>query len=65
MSFQWTLVAGFLYFEVGFVVLLCLPILSATRYFISSTGGHEESDDVVVFKMESDLQFKTPQLAGN
>jgi B-cell receptor-associated protein 31 len=32
MSFQWTLVAGFLYFEVGFVVLLCLPILSATRW---------------------------------
>ncbi|XP_062523050.1 B-cell receptor-associated protein 31-like [Corticium candelabrum] len=32
MSFQWVLVAFFLYFEVGLVFLLCLPIISATRW---------------------------------
>jgi len=32
MSLQWTLVAGFLYAEIGTVLLLLLPFISATRW---------------------------------
>lgn len=32
MSLQWTLVATFLYFEVGFIFVLLLPFISATRW---------------------------------
>lgn len=32
MSLQWTLVAGFLYAEIGVVLLLLLPFISATRW---------------------------------
>jgi B-cell receptor-associated protein 31 len=32
MSFQWTLVATFLYTEVGFISLLLLPFISPTTW---------------------------------
>ncbi|KAK9299616.1 hypothetical protein QLX08_007417 [Tetragonisca angustula] len=32
MSLQWTLIAGFLYFEIVVVLLLVLPIISPTRW---------------------------------
>jgi len=32
MSLQWGIVAGFLYFEIGIVVLLLLPFISASRW---------------------------------
>jgi len=32
MSLQWTLVAGFLYVEIGVVLLLLFPFISATRW---------------------------------
>ncbi|XP_076344271.1 B-cell receptor-associated protein 29-like [Tachypleus tridentatus] len=32
MSIQWTLVAGFLYAEIAFLILLLLPIISPTRW---------------------------------
>jgi hypothetical protein len=32
MSIQWTLAAGFLYAEMAFLFLLCLPIISSARW---------------------------------
>ena len=32
MTLQWTLVATFLYFEVGFIFILLLPFISPTRW---------------------------------
>lgn len=32
MSLQWTAVALFLYAEIAFVLILCLPLLSAQRW---------------------------------
>lgn len=32
MTLQWTLVATFLYVEVGFIFILLLPFISATRW---------------------------------
>lgn len=32
MSLQWMLIAGFLYAEIGFVILLLLPLISPTRW---------------------------------
>ncbi|XP_028398115.1 B-cell receptor-associated protein 31-like [Dendronephthya gigantea] len=32
MSLQWTLAAGFLYLEIVFLFLLCLPIISSARW---------------------------------
>ncbi|XP_013777415.1 B-cell receptor-associated protein 31-like [Limulus polyphemus] len=32
MSLQWTLIAGFLYAEIGFMTLLLLPLISPTRW---------------------------------
>uniref|UniRef100_A0A3Q3WRN2 Endoplasmic reticulum transmembrane protein n=1 Tax=Mola mola TaxID=94237 RepID=A0A3Q3WRN2_MOLML len=32
MSLQWTAVAGFLYVEMGILVILCLPFISARRW---------------------------------
>ena len=35
MSLQWALVATFLYVEIGFIILLLLPIISPRTYVIS------------------------------
>lgn len=34
MSFQWGLIATFLYIEIGVVILLLLPFISAQRYVV-------------------------------
>jgi len=36
MSLQWTAVATFLYVEVFFVLLLCIPFISPKRYWAPS-----------------------------
>lgn len=39
MTLQWTAVALFLYVEIGVLVILCLPFISARRQVAAVTGG--------------------------
>ena len=46
MTLQWTAVATFLYVEIGILLLLCIPFISAKRYegktcnFVSTHNMH-------------------------
>lgn len=52
MTLQWTAVALFLYAEIGVLVILCLPFISARRQVTAVTGG---VSNAAKKKMEQDV----------
>ena len=42
MTVQWTLAAGFLYAEIGVLLLFCLPFVSAKRQVLANCGSRKQ-----------------------